>query len=169
MKLRRADAADAGKLALLGSATFLTAFASDHPGDALVAHCRDQHSEVRYAAWADDPAYALWIAETPLGAPVGYAMLSPPDLDIAVEPDAVELKRIYTLGAWQGRGLGHRLIETVIGEARSRQAPNLYLCVYETNEMAQRFYARHGFVRVGTQKFMVGDVAFTDWILRCEL
>ena len=169
MNVRRAEASDAAKLALLGSATFLSAFASDHPGDALVTHCRDAHSESRYSAWASDPAYALWIAETPLRAPIGYAMLSPPELDLVVEPDAVELKRIYTLGAWQGRGLGHRLMETVVAEARSRHAPRLYLCVYETNDMAQRFYARHGFTRVGTQEFMVGDVAFTDWILKREI
>ena len=169
MKLRRANASDAGKLALLGSATFLTAFASDHPGDALVAHCRDAHSEARYAAWADDPAYALWIVETPLGAPIGYAMLSPPELDIEVEPAAVELKRIYTLGAWQGSGLGRRLMEAFIDEARSRCSPRLYLSVYETNVAAQRFYGRFGFARVGTQDFMVGDVAFTDWILGRDL
>ena len=110
-RLRRAGPQDAARLALLGQATFLTAFAHDHPGDALVAHCRDQHSEARYAAWADDPEYALWLIETPLGAPIGYAMMTPPALDIAVPPGGLELKRLYALTGWQGAGLGVRLVE----------------------------------------------------------
>jgi ribosomal protein S18 acetylase RimI-like enzyme len=167
--LRRAEVADAPRLALLGAATFLTAFAHDHPGDALVEHCADEHSAERYAAWLANPDYALWLVETPLGAPIGYAMLSPPQLDILPDAGAVELKRIYALSGWQGAGLGQRLMEAVIAEARARAAPSLYLCVYTQNVAAQRFYACFGFEKVGEQRFMTGSVPFTDWILRKSL
>jgi ribosomal protein S18 acetylase RimI-like enzyme len=167
--LRRARRADAERLALLGAATFLTAFAHDHPGDALLAHCRNQHSAARYAAWADNPDVALWLAETALGAPIGYAMMTRPELSIATAPGELELKRIYTLAGWQGAGLGRRLMETVIAEAQARHAARLYLCVYEANLAAQRFYARHGFARVAEQPFMVGDTAFNDLVLARSL
>lgn len=165
LTLRRASADDAAKIALLSGGAFLTAFAHDHPGDALVAHVRDHHNEGCYAHWAEDPACALWIVETPLGAPVGYALMTPPALDIAVDPGDLELKRIYALSGWQGAGIGRALLEAVLEEARLRGAKNLYLCVYEANHRAQRFYAREGFTRAGTQRFMVSDVAFTDYIL----
>ena len=167
--VRRAGPDDAQKLAVLGQATFLTAFAHDHPGDALIAHCLTAHSACIYARWAADPAYALWLVETPLGAPIGYAALTPPALDIDVAEDELELKRIYALSGWQNAGIGRKLMEAVIAEARSRGAARLYLCVYEVNVAAQRFYARLGFSRVGTQAFMVGDRAFTDWILARDL
>jgi GNAT superfamily N-acetyltransferase len=167
--LRRAGPADAAKLSLIGQATFLTAFAHDHPGDALVAHCRNAHSEALYAQWVSDTDYALWLMETELGAPIGYAALTPPALEIPVAPGDLELKRIYALTGWQNAGLGRRLMEAAIAEARARGAKRLYLCVYEINSGAQRFYARLGFERVGTQTFMVGDVAFTDWILELPL
>ncbi|WP_017672537.1 GNAT family N-acetyltransferase [Blastomonas sp. AAP53] len=167
--LRRAGPEDAPKLALLGSATFLTAFASDHPGEALVDHCTIEHGVARYAAWLEQPDYALWLIETPLGAPIAYAMLCPPELDITPDADALELKRIYALSGWQGAGLGQRLMEAVIDEARARGAPSLYLCVYTINVAAQRFYARFGFEQVGQQQFMTGNVPFTDWILRKAL
>ncbi len=167
--LRRATAADAAKLELLGQATFLTAFAYDHPGDALVTHCRDQHSSAFYAAWADSADHALWLIETELGAPIGYAALTPPALDIPVADGDLELKRIYTLTGWQNAGLGRRLMDAVTAEARLRGAKRLYLCVYEINTAAQRFYARLGFERVGRQDFRVGEVIFHDWILALEL
>ena len=169
LTLRRAGVADAPRLALLGQATFLTAFSHDHPGDALVLHCLTQHSEGLYAAWAADPDYALWLIETPLGAPIGYAMMTPPALDIAVPPGGLELKRIYALSGWQGAGLGARLVDAVIAEARARGADRLYLCVYEVNHRARRFYERLGFVKIGTQRFMVGDTGFTDDIMVREI
>lgn len=168
--LRRAVPGDAPKLALLGSATFLAAFANDHPGQALVDHCASEHGVARYAGWLAQPGdHAFWLVETPLGAPVGYAMLCPPNIEIPPDPGALELKRIYALPGWQGAGVGHRLMDAVIAEARARGAPSLYLCVYSINHNAQRFYARYGFEKVGQQRFMTGDVPFTDWILRKPL
>lgn len=167
--LRRATASDANKLSLLGQATFLVAFADDHPGDALVTHCRTQHSPEFYADWAERTDHALWLVETELGAPIGYAALTPPALDISVDDGDLELKRIYALSGWQNAGLGRRLMDAVIAEARARGARRLYLCVYEINEAAQRFYARCGFVQVGQQAFRVGDAIFNDWILVLDL
>ena len=167
--LRRALPEDARRLALLGSATFLAAFAHDHPGDALVEHCDTEHAPDRYRTWLDNPDYALWIAETALKAPIGYAVLCPPRLDIETAPGALELKRIYTLSGWQGTGLGQRLIGAVIDEARARAASDLYLCVFQTNVRARRFYEKLGFEKVGEQYFPVGDVPFTDWVLHKAL
>lgn len=167
--LRRAGPQDAAKLALLGAATFLSAFAADHPGQALVDHCAHEHGQARYAAWLDKPDYAFWLIETALGAPLGYAMLCPPEIDSTPDPGALELKRIYALPGWQSAGLGRRLMDAVIAEAKARGAPSLYLCVYTINVNAQRFYARFGFEKVGEQTFMTGDVPFTDWILRKPL
>jgi len=163
--LRRAVPADAARLALLGAATFLHSFAHDHPGDAIVAHVDAYHSRDWYARIIADPGCAAWILETELGAPVGYALLTPPDLDCPTDARDLELKRIYLLGPWQSGGWGLKLLQAVEDEARARHAPRLLLCVYTVNAGAQRFYARNGYADTGCrQKFMVGDVAFEDFI-----
>ena len=163
--LRRAVPADAARLALLGAATFLHSFAHDHPGDAIVAHVDAYHSRDWYARMLAEPDCAAWILETELGAPVGYALLTRPDLDCPTDAGDLELKRIYLLGPWQSGGWGLKLLQAVEDEARARHAPRLLLCVYTVNAGAQRFYARHGYVDTACrQKFMVGDVAFEDFI-----
>ncbi|WP_150291250.1 GNAT family N-acetyltransferase [Sphingobium estronivorans] len=161
---RRAQAGDAAALSLLGGATFLASFAHDHPGDALIAHVRTAHGEPYYAAALADPDQTLLIGETPLGAPVGYALLTPPDLPIETGPNDLELKRIYLLSGWQGGGNGDALMALIMDEARQRGARRLLLAVYEANARAQRFYARHGFIEAGETVFMVGDVPFRDRI-----
>jgi GNAT superfamily N-acetyltransferase len=163
--LRRAEPADAARLALLGGATFLHSFAHDHPGDALLAHVETYHSRAWYAAMLADPDCAAWILETELKAPVGYAVLTPPLIDCATEPGELELKRIYLLGPWQSGGWGAKLLAAVEAEARARGAKRLYLCVYKINAGAQRFYARNGFAYTGhNQTFHVGDIPFEDEI-----
>ena len=163
--LRRARPDDAATLALIGGATFLVAFAVDHPGDALVAHARNSHSEAWYAAALADPAQAIWIVETELGAPIGYAVMTPPDVNHPTVAGDLELKRLYVLPGWQQGGWGATLMRAVEDEARARGAERLLLCVYTSNLRAQRFYEREGFADTGSrQMFMVGDVPFDDQI-----
>lgn len=168
MSLRRAGPGDAAKLALVGSAGFLESFADDHPGDDLVAHCAKDHGEAYYSALLADPACALWIVEAPLGAPVGYAALTPATLPGAVDGD-VELKRIYMLAPWHGCGMSRTLIEAVIAEARGRGFRRLLLAVYAQNSRARAFYARSRFGQIGETVFAVGAAIFTDIVMAREL
>ena len=162
--LRRAHADDAAKLALVGGASFLESFADDHPGDALVAHVSNGHNAAQYARWLADPAWALWIVEEAVGAPIGYAVLGPATLPGAEAGD-LELKRIYILHRWHGGGRGKALYQAVEDEAQARGATRLILAVYTANTAAQGFYARMGFAQIGTTVFMVGDTAFDDLVV----
>lgn len=159
---RKACPGDEAKLSHLGRATFLTAFAHDHPGDALVDFLDSQHSPEFYARRLADPDYHLTIGETPLGAPVGYVMLTPPDHPGLRQDGDIELKRIYMLGPWQGGGNGKRLLDLAIDTARQGGASRIILAVYENNARARAFYEREGFEYVGDTIFMVGDVPFKD-------
>lgn len=161
---RKATAQDAEALSVLGGATFLASFAHDHPGPALIQHIRDAHRPDYYRAAIADPAQMVLIGETPLGAPVGYAMLTPPDLPVESTADDVEIKRIYLLGPWQGGGHGDTLMALLVEEARRRRARRLLLAVYPPNEKARRFYQRHGFAQIGETTFMVGDTPFRDLV-----
>ena len=169
VRWRRAAPADARALSYLGAATFLESFAFDHPGAALLDHLEKAHGQAYYEAAIGHSDAIVIIGETPLGAPVGYAVLTPPDLPIESESDDFELKRIYLLAGWQGGGHGDALMNEALTAARSRGAKRLLLAVYPQNEKARRFYARHGFEQIGTTTFMVGDVPFTDHIFAAPL
>lgn len=159
---RKAGPGDERKLSHLGRATFLTAFAHDHPGDALVDFLDSEHSLEFYTKRLANPAYHIVIGETPLGAPVGYVMLTPPDHPDLRQDGDIELKRIYMLGPWQGGGNGKLLLEQALEAASERGAKRIILAVYENNERARAFYEREGFAYIGDTIFMVGDVPFKD-------
>lgn len=161
---RKAGLEDAEALSYLGAATFLASFAFDHPGKPLIAHLRTEHSIQYYVAKLADPKVHIVIGETPLGAPVGYAMLVPPGHAELRQPGDFELKRFYLLGLWQGSGNGQALMDQVLNTARQRGTRRLLLAVYENNKRAIAFYEHAGFSHIGETVFMVGDVAFRDMV-----
>jgi ribosomal protein S18 acetylase RimI-like enzyme len=108
----------------------------------------------------------LWLAEIdPGAAPVGYAMISPPDLPIPVGADDLELRRIYLLSRFHGQGWGAKLMSTAIEAARRSGARHLLLGVNDENRRALAFYARQGFAAVGRRQFQVGAHAYHDLVL----
>jgi len=161
---RKAGPDDAEALSYLGSATFLASFAFDHPGKPLIEHLKAEHSVEYYEAKLANPDVDIVIGETPLGAPVGYVMLVPPEHPDLQQAGDWELKRIYLLGPWQGGGNGLALLQEAFDMAAARNAQRLILAVYESNERAVAFYERAGFVQIGETIFMVGDTPFRDMV-----
>lgn len=166
VEIRACEPEDAAALSLVGQATFLETYAHFMPRADMLHHCANEHAAARYAGWLGKPGYRFWLAEAAGGgAPVGYIMLSPPDLPIPTGPDDVELKRIYLLHRLQGTGVGARLMGTAIEQARLMGARRLLLGVHGGNERAIAFYARHGFERAGVRTFQVGSSAYDDLVL----
>ncbi len=161
---RKAGVADADALKHLGGATFLTSFAIDHPGRGLIDHLNREHSAAYYAAKLACHDVNIIIGETPLGAPVSYMMLCPPEHPKFQQDGDLELKRIYLLGPWQGSGNGAELIRQAFDIAAARDAKRLLLAVYESNPKAIGFYEHAGFDKIGETTFMVGDTAFRDFL-----
>lgn len=164
--MRRAGADDADRLALIGGATFLETFAGVLDGDAVVAHCARVHTPEAYRQ-ALEAGAAIWLAETAEGAaPIGFAMLSKADIPgMAPDGSDLELKRIYLLSRFNGRGLGAELMQAAADEAVARGAGRLLLGVYAGNARAIRFYERNGFERLSTRRFRVGDREYDDLVL----
>jgi ribosomal protein S18 acetylase RimI-like enzyme len=166
--LRDCVPGDEEALAVVGAATFLETFAGLLEGPDILAHCRVQHAATQYAGWLADPDYKLCLAELK-GAPVGFTVLSPPDLPVALTEDDIELKRIYLLHRFHGGGLGRRLLEWSMAQARSSGRKRLLLGVKADNTTALAFYDRVGFVRIGERKFLVGSVWCDDYIFALQL
>ncbi len=165
--VRRAGMEDAALLALVGAATFLDGFAGMLPAEAIVAHAAKHHIAEAYARSLEQPAVTAWLAVAANGgAPVGYAMVTPPDLpEPTMQAGDLELRRIYALSRFHGSGVAQRLMAAAIAEAESRGAQRLTLGVHAGNARALRFYERNAFVRIGSRQFTVGPLVCDDWVM----
>jgi GNAT superfamily N-acetyltransferase len=181
VNLRRATPADAAALALVGAATFLEAFTWMLPGADIIAHCAKNHTPEAYAHYLADPSTRITLATVGLDTPVGYAMLSAPDLpsmDIGIGD--IELKRIYLFSRFRSKAtpvinppagsppnirVAQALLDAAIADARAMNKTRLLLGTNEGNSRAIGFYRRNGFTEAGRRTFQVGTQQCCDLIM----
>jgi GNAT superfamily N-acetyltransferase len=164
---RPGTAEDADLMSALGARTFTETFGHLYTPDNLAAFLVN-HAPDKWRAELADPAFAVRIAEDG-GEPAGFAKLGPPSLPFEVSGPTAELRQLYVLKPWHGRGISHVLMEWALAQARARGAEQMFLSVFVDNHRARRFYARYGFEEVGNYHFMVGSHADEDLILRLQL
>ena len=187
--LRLATPDDAPALALVGAATFLEAFTWMLPGADIIAHCAKNHTAEAYREALAQPHSHIHIqtriilAVTAIGgAPVGYAMLSAPDLpSFDLQPGDIELKRIYLLSRFRSRrtapvldssgkpnpdlSAGQALMNAAVAEATAMHCHRLLLGTNADNQRAINFYRRNGFSDAGKRSFQVGSQSCCDLIM----
>ncbi|MFG6281519.1 GNAT family N-acetyltransferase [Sphingomonas sp. S6] len=164
-RLRRASVEDAPAVALVACASFLTTFAGILDGADIVAHVAKNSAPTTFAAWVGDPDSVVTLAEHRTGAaPVGYSVLTTPNLPVDTDSGDIELRRIYTLPGAQGTGLGHALMHQAITDALAMGRTRLLLGVLGRNARARAFYERQGFDVVGQRQYRVGSALCDDVI-----
>lgn len=155
---RPATMEDAPALAELGRESFIEAFGHLYSTANLERFLGDVYSLSAIEAELANPMRLYRLAEAD-GVLSGYCKLG---FDQTLEHDpqgrsVMELKQLYMRGTSTGSGIGAALMDWALGEARDRGFDDVILSVWSGNHGAQRFYARHGFEKIGDTIFMVGD------------
>ena len=172
--IRPASAGDEAALAAVAAVTFPLACPPHTTEEAKAAFIAAVLSEERFAEYLADPARRLLLAEDESGA-IGYTMVNlgePSDEDvrgsIRLRPSA-ELSKCYVMPGHHGQGVAGRLMTESLRVAAEAGAAGIWLGVNEENDRAHRFYGKHGFERVGSKRFLVGDRYEDDWVMERPL
>lgn len=170
LTIRRATAADADALSVIGARTFIETFGHLYPDQDLQAFLQENYSPAATSRLLADDRYAVWLLEQgidPAPQTVGYAVAGPcglPHMDAT--PEDGELKRLYLLPELHNSGWGSRLCQVALDWLERDGARTLWISVWSENLGAQRFYQRYGFEKVGEYEFPVGRVRDREFIFR---
>ncbi|MEW1953920.1 GNAT family N-acetyltransferase [Terrabacter sp. NPDC080008] len=172
--VRVAGAEDAETLAAVAGATFELACPPSMTRERIEAFVAEVLSPARFADYLADPDRHLLLVEDDEAA-LGYAMLvagEPQDADvraaIRLRP-TVELSKIYVLPAAHGTGAAALLMARALEWSAGSGASGVWLGVNQQNARAQRFYAKSGFERVGTKRFLIGGSYEDDYVMERPL
>lgn len=139
------------------------------PAD-LAAFVAASYSPAQQLAELLDQSGAHRLAFDAAGALIGAASVGPLKLPIYPGPArSFELYRLYVVDAAKGAGLADALMVWAMAQAAARATAKMYLGVFSENHRAKRFYARHGFVRVGGYEFIVGEARDAEDIMMRSL
>jgi GNAT superfamily N-acetyltransferase len=100
------------------------------------------------------------------GTLTGFTQLhlgTPPECVTGASP--VEVRRFYVDRPFHGRGLAKTLMQFAERTARDLGGRTLWLGVWERNPRAIAFYAKCGFIDVGSHTFIVGTEEQTDRVM----
>jgi ribosomal protein S18 acetylase RimI-like enzyme len=164
--IRQATIDDAEVLAELGARLFEQTFGPVNTREDMEAYLPSAFSpDIQRAELAEPDRIAL-IAFDETGMPVGYAMTRRGSRSSGVvSARPVEIQRIYVDRTLHGRGLGDRLMNSCVEQARAWNADLLWLAVWEQNARAIAFYKRSGFAVIGGQDFVLGSDVQHDLVM----
>jgi ribosomal protein S18 acetylase RimI-like enzyme len=165
-KVRRATDKDAAELARLGEVTFMETFGHLYSAEDATAYVASAFTKRACLEKLADSRLAYWLVHAEGEPAVGYALAGYCKLPVPnLEPTAGELRQLYLRSSHQKQRLGTLLFGAAIDWLEARYAP-LYIGVWSENFGAQRFYGRHGFVKVGEYGFPVGKTVDREFILK---
>lgn len=168
MRLSDATPDDAVWLAPAAARMFRAAFADDNEPADMDAYLAEAFSVPTVRRELGAPDTTTLLAHGADGF-LGYASLVRGGEDGVRAEDPVELRRLYVASERTGTGLGGRLLAAARDRARDEGHDVVWLGVWEHNHGARRFYARQGFVQVGSHPFTLGTDVQTDLVLARSL
>jgi ribosomal protein S18 acetylase RimI-like enzyme len=169
MIVRAARESDAADLARIGAATFALACPPNTPEADIETYISTELTPERFLAHMACSSTALFAA-TLQEAVVGYLMLCRDGAPIEVgEHDALEIRRIYVMPEFHGKGIAQALMRQSLICAAEAGCRKVWLGVSQHNQRGIAFYAKAGFAVVGEKKFFVGSDIHDDYVMCCEL
>jgi ribosomal protein S18 acetylase RimI-like enzyme len=163
--IRRANESDAAVLAELGARTFYETFVAENTPENMSAYLAKTFGPELQRVELNDPRNIFLIVEND-AAPIGYARLRAGEPPACVTgPKPIELVRLYVSSTFQSGGVGARLIDACLTEARNGGYQTIWLGVWQENARAQAFYKRCNFSVVGEHVFQLGDDPQRDWLV----
>lgn len=167
LRYRDGTRSDAPLLARLFADSFTDTFGHLYRPQDLAAFL-DESDEEAWRAELQDPKLRVRIAEDD-GEAAAFAKVGAITLPVEPTVPAAELRQLYVLPPWQGRGIADTLMRWALDVAREKGAREVYLSVYVDNLRARRFYERYGFVECGRFGFRVGAHVDDERIMKLTL
>jgi ribosomal protein S18 acetylase RimI-like enzyme len=165
--IRRINIEDVSALSLLARQTFFDTFTGTCTDADMQGYLDEHYSIVQLTKELQDAATFFFFAVAG-GLPVAYLQFKE-DYNSFTEIKkwkALELKRIYVLTQFHGKGIAQMLMDFFLNFAMEKNYEVVWLGVWEHNIRAQKFYAKYGFTDSGfTHDFPIGSTPQRDkWL-----
>jgi diamine N-acetyltransferase len=163
--IRRVTLADTAALAAISRQTFYDTFNGTCTANDMDSFLKDYFNEQQVKKELSNPNDFYFFAAIG-NQPVGYIrfMEDYDNFSVMQKWKALELKRIYVVKEYHGKGVAQKLMDLVSDFAVKEKYEIIWLGVWEHNVKAQKFYEKYGFVNSGhTHNFPIGSTPQTDF------
>jgi ribosomal protein S18 acetylase RimI-like enzyme len=143
----------------LARRTYAEAFGHSFSPSDLAAHLARNLAE---SCFREARAEDVFLLAEAADRPIGFVQFGPVRIaGAAASPEDQELRRIYVLAEFQKRGIGRRLMDAALDHPQLKAA-NIYLDVWEQNDIARRLYESYGFTIIGARSLVTASGVAPD-------
>jgi diamine N-acetyltransferase len=158
---------EAGILSSIAKKSFYDTFTGTCTEEDMQSFLQQYFNEGQLNSELNNPRNSFFFAEVDRQ-PVAYLYFAEDyeSFPLMKKWKALELKRIYVLKEFHGKGIAQLLMDHILDYAKENKYEVIWLGVWEHNLRAQRFYEKYGFVNSGhTHDFPIGNTPQTDnWL-----
>ena len=164
INIRRITIDDVATLSDMAKQTFYDTFTGTCTEEDMQSFLEQYFSQKQLGAEISNANNLYFFAEAE-GIPVAYLqfMEDYSGFPLIKKWKALELKRIYVVRDYHGKGIAQKLMDFILDFAKEKKYEAVWLGVWEHNIRAQKFYEKYGFINSGhTHDFPIGNTPQTD-------
>jgi ribosomal protein S18 acetylase RimI-like enzyme len=161
----RVQPEQAADLSALSSQTFYDTFTGTCTEDDMISFLQEYFNPEQVQRELCNPNDYYYFAIVG-DKPVGYIrfMEDYNSFPLMKQWKALELKRLYILKEYHGKGIAQQLMDFMLNYATENEYKAVWLGVWEHNIRAQKFYMKYGFEDSGySHDFPIGNTPQTDY------
>ena len=162
--VRKAQPEDAKRLSVLAVQVWLHTYATDGVSSLISEYVLNELTPEKYTALLQSPSALILVAEQGENL-LGFAVVQLGTACRNAQDATAELATLYVQAHFVGKGIGSTLLKEAQELAKVRASSRLWLTVNVKNERATMFYAKHGYTKIGTYVFVLGDVGHDNHVM----
>jgi diamine N-acetyltransferase len=166
--IRRAEERDASSLAAVGIEVWLNTYLRDGVSPLFADYVLSVFTAQKFRNSIGDPDLAIWVSENRTGID-GFVTVCSTAAPPLPGCSPLEITTLYVQPRHQAGGRGGALLRHALDHCRNIGGENAWLKVEAKNRRAIDFYLRHGFTRIGSTDFVIGDQAYENHVMRTNL
>jgi len=169
-KTRKCTTKDIAQIIEIGTETFKDTYSSDHTTADIAVYLQEHYTTDTIKEEIENPNCYYFFAEPAEGENTGFMKLT-----VKNEPSelngktGLQINRVYVKKEFKGQSIGKTLLNEAITLAGSLNLDCVWLCVWEHNLPALKFYEKLDFIKIGTTTFSFGSTTDTDYYMMLEL
>jgi ribosomal protein S18 acetylase RimI-like enzyme len=169
IEIREVGLSDLNALQKISIDTFFETFSAVNSPENMQKYLDENLSVEKLKEELTNPASTFYFALS-AGNIIGYLKLNTGAAQTDLQDElALEIERIYVIKEYHGKNIGQLLYEKAITVAKEKNAPYVWLGVWEENPRAISFYKKNGFVEFDKHIFILGDDRQIDIMMKLML
>jgi len=157
---------DTAQIIEIGTETFKDTYSNSHTDADIAVYLKDSYAVNTITKEIENPNCYYFFAETAEGEATGFMKLTVKDEPLELKgKTGLQINRVYVKKEFKGQSIGKNLLNEAVTLAKSLNLDCVWLCVWENNLPALKFYEKLGFVKMGTTTFSFGSTTDTDYYM----